>query len=148
MVHKTWKPTDEKELVETVKKEGFSPVVVQKLAKRFDRSPEAIVKKLQRLGLNVVGKISEMTTTIESVKDLPSLEEVLKVVAGALKKATEPGLGKTELQRLDTIANLYKAYVDGLERYVRYRDIEQRLLQLEEKYAKLAKEKAKGNASE
>ena len=148
MVHKTWKPTDEKELVETVKKEGFSPVVVQKLAKRFDRSPEAIVKKLQRLGLNVVGKISEMTTTIESVKDLPSLEEVLKVVAGALKKATEPGLGKTELQRLDTIANLYKAYVDGLERYVRYRDMEQRLLQLEEKYAKMAKEKAKGNASE
>jgi len=147
MVHKTWKPEEEKELIEEFKRAGGSPTVIPKLAKRFNRSPEAIIKKLGRLGLNVVGAKIELTTTIEKVKNLPSLEEVLKLVAGALQKATEPGLGKTELQRLSTIADLYKAYVDGLERYVQYRKIEERLVELEKKYGELAKEKTKNHAS-
>jgi len=55
------------------------------------------------------------------------------------QKACEPGLGKTELQRLDVIANLYKAYADGLERYVGYRKIEEKLVEMEKKYAELAR---------
>lgn len=147
MVHKTWKPNEEKELIAEFKQAGGSPTVIPRLAKRFDRSPEAIGKKLRRLGLNVVGAKIEVTTTIERAKDLPSLEDVLKLVAGALNKATEPGLGKTELQRLSTIADLYKAYVDGLERYVQYRKIEERLVELEKKYGDLASEKTKDHAS-
>ena len=150
MVHRRWKRADEKELIEEWKKAGGNRAAIPKLAKRFERSPEAIVQKLRRLGiygLNVVGAKSEITTTFEHVKELPSLEEVLKIVAGALQKATEPGLGKTELQRLDTIATLYKAYVDGLERFVRYRDVEAKLVELEKKYAELAKEKTKDHAS-
>jgi len=147
MVHKTWKAVEEKTLIDEFKKAGGSPIVISKLAKRFNRSPEAVAKKLGRLGLNVVGAKIEVTTTIEKVKNLPSLEEVLKLVAGALQKATEPGLGKTELQRLSTIADLYKAYVDGLERYVQYRKIEERLVELEKKYGDLAKEKTKDHAS-
>jgi len=38
----------------------------------------------QRLGLNVVGAKLEITTTFESIKESPSLEEVLKLVAVAL----------------------------------------------------------------
>jgi hypothetical protein len=147
MPYKRWKRAEEKQLIEEFKRAGCSREAIPKLAKRFNRSEEAILKKLQRLGLNVVGAKFEMTTTIEQVKDLPSLQEVLKIVAGALKKATEPGLGKTELQRLDTIATLYKAYVDGLERFVRYREIEAKLEELEEKYRELAEEKAKSDAS-
>jgi len=147
MVHKTWKTAEEKELIDEFRKARGSPAVIPRLAKRFDRSPEAIAKKLGRLGLNVVGAKIEVTTTIEKVKELPSLQEVLKLVAGALNKATEPGLGKTELQRLSTIADLYKAYVDGLERYVQYRKIEERLQELEKKYGDLAKEKTKNHAS-
>lgn len=147
MVHRTWKTEEERQLIQEFKKAGGSPTVISQLAKRFQRSPEAVAKKLGRLGLNVVGAKIEVTTTIEKVRDLPSLEEVLKLVAGALQKATEPGLGKTELQRLSTIADLYKAYVDGLERYVQYRKIEERLMELEKKYGDLAKEKTKSHAS-
>jgi len=147
MVHRTWKSEEEKELIEHFKRCGAQPSAIPQLAKRFDRSPEAIIKKLGRLGLNVVGAKIELTTTIEKVKDLPSLEDVLKLVAGALQKATEPGLGKTELQRLSTIADLYKAYVDGLERYVQYRKIEEKLVELEKKYGELAREKTKDHAS-
>jgi hypothetical protein len=150
MPYKRWKRSEEKALIEEWKKAGAHPEAIPQLAKRFDRSPDAIAQKLRRLGvfgLNVVGAKSEITTTFEHVKELPSLEGVLKIVAGALKKATEPGLGRTELQRLDTIATLYKAYVDGLERFVRYQAIEAKLSELEEKYNELAKEKTKGNAS-
>jgi hypothetical protein len=151
MVRRTWKPEEEKQLIDEFKKSGYSPETIQKLAKRFNRSPDSIWQKLRRLGilgLNVGGAKIEVSSTFEKAKDLPSLEEVLKIVAGALQKATEPGLGKTELQRLATIADLYKAYVDGLERYVRYRDIEEKLVELEKKYAQLAKEKTKNNATE
>ena len=150
MVHKTWKQTEEKELIEAFKKAGCRSEAIPQLAKRFNRSPDAIKQKLHRLGLlglNVVGTKFSVTTTFETPKTLPSLEEVLKVVAGALQKVQEPGLGKTELQRLGTIADLYKAYVDGLERYVRYRDIEEKLVELEKKYGELAKEKTKDHAS-
>lgn len=67
------------------------------------------------------------------------------LLAGALKKAAEPGLGRTELHRLETIATLYKTYESGLEKYVNYRQIEAKLLELEKKYAEFA-EKTKGNA--
>ena len=150
MVHKTWKQADEKKLVEEFKRLGCTQSAIPQLAKRFDRSPEAIAQKLRRLGvygLNVVGGKIQVTTTFEKVKDLPSLEEVLKILAAALHKATEPGLGKTELQRLDTIATLFSKYVDGLERFVQYRKIEERLLELEKKYGDLAKEKSKDHAS-
>ena len=150
MVHKTWKPAEEKQLIEEFKRAGGSPTVIPRLAKRFERSPEAITQKLRRLGiygLNVVGSRAEITTTFEEVKDLPSPEEVLKIVAAALKKATEPGLGKTELQRLGTIVALSKEYREGIREFVNYQAIETKLVELETKYAELAREKTKDHAS-
>lgn len=147
MARKTWKHEEEKELVKAFKQSGGSPVIIPTLAKRFDRSPEAIVKKLGRLGLNVVGAKIEVTTTIETSKVLPSLEEILQIIAGAIQKAREPGLGKTELQRLDVIVSLSKEYREGLKEFVRYSDIEAKLMELTEKYERLAKEKAKDHAS-
>ncbi len=147
MVHKSWKPEDERILVEEFKKSLGSPSVIPQLAKRFDRSPDAIVRKMSRLGLNVAASKFETTATFEPVKDLPSLEEVLKIVAGALNKAEEPGLGKTELQRLSVIVDLSKEYREGLKEFVNYKMIEARLVELEKKYADLAREKTKNPES-
>jgi hypothetical protein len=147
MAHKTWKPQEEKELVSAFKQSGGSPTVIPQLAKRFDRSPDAIARKLGRLGLNVAAAKIELTATFDAVKDLPSPEQVLKIVAGALQKATEPGLGKTELQRLSTIVDLSKEYREGLKEYVNYKAIEAKLAELDMKYAELAKEKTKDPAS-
>jgi len=144
-MHKTWKPAEEKALIEEFKKAGCNSSAIPALAKRFNRSKDSVWKKLERLGLNVGGAKIQVSSSFERVKNLPSLEEVLKIVAGALEKATEPGLGKVELQRLDTIATLYKAYEAGLEKYVKFAEIEQRLMELETKYAKLAKERTTGN---
>jgi hypothetical protein len=150
VVHRTWKPAEEKALIEQFKQSVSDPTVVPQLAKRFNRSPEAIQQKLRRLGvygLNVVGSRAAVTTTFEATKDLLSPEEVLKTVAAALKKATEPGLGKTELQRLGTIVALSKEYREGLREFVNYQQIDAKLVELEKKYGELAKEKSKDPAS-
>jgi transposase-like protein len=139
MPNRKWSAQEEQELVEAYK-QGAS---VEALAQKYRRSPEAIKMKLKRLGLDVVAAKLDITGQLNIPNELPSLEEVLKIVAAAIMKACEPGLGKTELQRLDVIATLYKAYAAGLEQYVGYKKIEAKLLELEKKYAILA-EKAKG----
>ncbi|MGB9960295.1 MAG: hypothetical protein ACPLKQ_07240 [Candidatus Bathyarchaeales archaeon] len=65
MVHKKWKPEEERRLIEEFRKAGCSHDAITRLAKEFNRSPDAIRKKLQRLGLNVVGAKLELTTTFE-----------------------------------------------------------------------------------
>ena len=130
-----WTRQQEKELLQLFE-EGYS---IEALAERFGKSPAAVKKKLQRLGVDIVAAKIQITGPLEIPKELPSLEEVLKIVAAAIQKACEPGLGRTELQRLAVIADLYKAYADGLERYVGYRKIEEKLLEMDKKYAELAR---------
>jgi transposase-like protein len=143
MPNRKWSAQEEQELLEAYK-QGAS---VEALAQKYKRSPEAIKMKLKRLGLDVVAAKLDITGQLNIPNELPSLEEVLKIVAAAIMKACEPGLGKTELQRLDVIATLYKAYAAGLEQYVGYKKIEAKLLELEKKYAVLA-EKAKGSQAQ
>jgi hypothetical protein len=147
-MRRAWKPSEERQLIEQFKKGGCRKDDIARLARIFNRSPEAVLKKLQRLGLNVVAGKFDVTATFERPSALPSLEEALKIVAGALEKATEPGLAKTELQRLEVIAALYRAYESGLEKYVNYRAIEQKLIELEEKYAQLTSSSKKAEGHE
>ena len=135
MPNRKWRAEEEQELIR-LWRQGTS---VEALAEKYKRTPDAIKMKLKRLGVDIVAAKAQITGPLEIPKELPSLEEVLLLLAAALKKAAEPGLGKTELQRLAVIADLYKAYADGLERYVGYRKIEQKLSEMEKKYAELAR---------
>lgn len=132
-----WTTKEEKTLVDLFTKQHLS---IKALAAKFNRRPKTIENKLRRLGLNVAAAKIEISGELEMPKDLPSLEQVLKIVAAAMDKACQGGLGKVELKRLDTIATLYKAYAAGLEQYVGYRKIEAKLEELEKKYSELAKE--------
>lgn len=129
-----WTKEEVKELVQLVRARSS----VEELAERFNRSPKAIRSKIKRVGLDLAASKMKVTGSLEVPKKLPSLEDVLKIVAGALDKACQGGLGKTELNRLQTIATLYRAYAEGLEQYVGYRKIEEKLLELEKKYEELA----------
>ena len=135
MPNRKWRAEEEQELIR-LWRQGTS---VEALAEKYKRTPDAIKMKLKRLGVDIVAAKAQITGPLEIPKELPSLEEVLLLLAAALKKAAEPGLGKTELQRLAVIADLYKAYADGLERYVGYRKIEEKLLEMDKKYAELAR---------
>ncbi|MEM0313700.1 MAG: hypothetical protein QW056_02285 [Candidatus Bathyarchaeia archaeon] len=129
-----WSAEEEQELIELYR-QGMS---IEALAAKYSRSEDAVRMKLKRLGIAKAEEV-QVTGILEVPEELPSLEEVLKIVAAALQKACQPGLSRTELQRLAVISGLYKSYADGLERYVNYSKIEKKLLEMEAKYAELFK---------
>ena len=103
-------------------------------------------QKIRRLGLEVVEQsrsVCSTTSKLSLPKELPSIEEALKLLAGALKRASQAGLDKVEVQRLQVIATLARTYKEALADYINYREIERRLIDLEAKYARLCEEKTK-----
>ena len=116
------------------------------IAARLDRQPGAILIKCQRLGLTVNGNSSLDALPIP--EELPSVEEALKKLAGALEAASTPGLSKAEVQRLQVIAKLAKTYKEILADYLDYREIEAKLNDMEAKYAALLQQKGSDPASQ
>lgn len=143
MKGKPWTKDQEKELRELVE----SKISLDVIAGKMKKSRDAVIKKCQRLGLEVVGARGYRTTTSISLpKELPSVEETLKMLAGALKMACERGLTKVEVQRLQVVATIARTYKEILADYIDYRGVEAHLLELDRKYEELAKT-AKNNAA-
>jgi hypothetical protein len=117
---------------------------LDKIAAQLGRRREAIAMKCRRLGIEVVVATSKEkgpTTTLLTLplsQELPSQEEALKMLAGAFKVATKPGLTKVEVHRLKVVSTIARAYDLLLANYVRYRQIEVKLMELEQKYEQLA----------
>ena len=143
---KPWSVEEEEKLRSLVESRASIDVI----AAQLERKPSAIYVKSKRLG---IANISVTNFSVPLPRDLPSVEETLKKVAGALDLACTPGLTKTEVQRLQVIANLAKTYKEGIADYLNYRQVETKLIELEAKYAALiketgSKEAAKGDATE
>jgi len=135
---KPWTAEEEKQLKELLDAEHPLSVV----AERLHRKPTAVSMKIKRLGLEVVVTESRRSTTTTEVKlpeELPSVEEALRMLAGALKRSCQPGLDKVEIQRLQVVATLARTYKDILADYLDYRRVEAELLELRQKYEELAK---------
>ncbi len=117
------------------------------IAAKLGKTPQAVVAKARRLNIEVeAAEHYQLTSTsIQPPSELPTPEEALKILAGALKAATQPGLTKVEVQRLQVLSRIARAYDYLLANYVQYRQIETKLVQLERKYALLTQRK-KNNA--
>lgn len=139
MKGKPWTQEQVQVLQELLKQGASLDVVAAKLGKPV----EAVRMKIRRLGLEVVDpKGYRTTTSLELPKELPSVEEALKILAAALKGATQPGLDKVEVQRLQVVATLAKTYKDLLADYINYREIERQMIELRAKYEWLVRKKA------
>jgi len=141
-----WSRDEEKKLMKLWNKGEHDARI---LAAQLNRKPEAIRKKLQRLGL-VVGhkeKSAGTTTTKEEqtqIKldvpdELPSVEQALKLLAGALDALSQPGLSRVDIQRLAKVVNAVGAYQKLFADYVHYREIEIELVDLRKKYEQSGK---------
>ncbi len=134
---KQWTPQQETDLKQLVE----ANTSLDEIATKLQKTPAAIIVKSQRLGIKPQTK-GYVETSIPIPKQLPSVEETLKLLAGALKTAAKPGLNKVEVQRLQAIATIAKTYKELLADYINYRKIETNLKEMEEQNAKLLKEKA------
>ena len=139
---KPWTAEEEKQLKELLDAETPIEVIAAKIGRKID----AVRMKISRLGLEeVVVHKGYRTTTLKLRRELPSIEEALKILAAALEASAEPGLDKVEVQRLQVVATLARTYKDLLGDYVNYRQIEAKLTEMEEKYERLVSQ-AKGDA--
>jgi len=142
-----WSGDEERQLTKLWKEGVTDPEI---LAIKLKRKPEAIRKKLQRLGL-VVGRDKTVETTTNGVritdereeldipKDLMTVEEALQMQMGALNALRQPNLPRVEIMRLRAIIEGVKIYKGLFADYLDYRGIEKELVDLHMKFAELRK---------
>ncbi|MCW4018894.1 MAG: hypothetical protein NWF00_09500 [Candidatus Bathyarchaeota archaeon] len=130
----TQEETELKTLIETNTK-------LEEIAAKLGKTPGAIIIKCKRLGIKLQTK-GYTNSSITLPRELPSVEETLKMLAGALKTAVQPGLNRTEVQRLQVVATLAKSYKEVLADYIGYREIEAKLAEMEEQNARLLRERS------
>ena len=120
---------------------------LQAIAMALGKSENSIYNKIKRLGLEEgIRGLSPSSSEITLPAELPTSEQALQMLAAALRAATEPGLDKVEVLRLQVVATLARAYDHLLANYIHYREIETKLIELDHKYGQLA-QKIQNNAS-
>ncbi len=89
MKGKPWTADEERLLQELVEWRAS----VEVMAARLGKTKEAVAKKCGRLGLVVVGlePLGTTTSLVPLPAELPSVEEALRMLAGALRASVEPG---------------------------------------------------------
>ncbi|MGE5532786.1 MAG: GcrA family cell cycle regulator [Bacillota bacterium] len=139
---KPWTREEEKQLRD-LREKGCK---VSEIATAMGKSEEAVMKKLQRIGLKVVQQSATnwtTTTTPDSEiilpKELYSIEEALGILAGAMKALQASGLPKTEVLRLRSLIQAASLYQVKFAEYIDYRGTEKRLVELNRKYEELVR---------
>jgi hypothetical protein len=132
---KPWTVEEETQLKALV--EAKTPIAI--VAEKLKRKPDAILVKCKRLGLT--NYRNALNAEVPLPKELPSIEETLKKLAGAMEAASTPGISKTEIQRLKLVATLARNYKELLADYINYREIETKLNAMEERYDQLLQQK-------
>ncbi len=116
------------------------------IAAKLGKSTGAIYIKCQRLDLALKSR-DRLDPSIPLPRELVSIEQDLRMLAGALKTAAKPGLSKSEIQRLQAFANIARTYKEIFEDYIDYRKIELKLREMEEQNERLLGEKTKDDAT-
>jgi len=137
-----WTTQEETQLKALV--DAKTPLAV--IAAKLGRQTAAVHVKCQRLGLAIATSSQVTAAALPLPEELPSVEETLKKLAGALEAASAPGLSKVEVQRLQVVATLAKTYKEILVDYIGYREIETKLKDIEAKYAQLLESKTQNDA--
>ena len=140
-----WPVEEEKQLRDSFNS-GTKDVKVLALGFNGKYSENAVYQKLLDLGLlqkeEERGQGSHSSSTNATIKlpdELPSIEETLKTLAGALEALKSPVLEKLDVLRFRTIILGAKIYKELLADYIDYRALEAELVELRAKYEELAK---------
>lgn len=139
---KQWTAEEERQLRDLVAAKKSIGVIAEALGK----SNESVRLKMMRLGLVVDEQANfqcSTSTKLELPEVLPSIETTLKKLVAAMNALETPGLSKTEISRLRSIIQAASVYQVKIAEYMDYRGIEAKLIDLDEKYARLVREKGK-----
>jgi len=149
---KPWSVEEERRLRQLAE-QGWNAFAI---GAEMGKNANAVYEKAKRLGLNVsVSRKSEKITSsdlsagsgsgsgsgfvLSGSRGLPSVEEALKVLVVAVGQLRVSGLGQAEVSRLRSVISGVKVYKELLADFLNYKGLEQRLIELEAKYAGLVK---------
>ena len=138
---KPWTKEQEKQLGELAT-EGKSAT---KIAGLMEKSYASVASKMSRLNLKVDDNSDSannllLSSPLKLPDQIPSVETVLKMAVAALMELDTPGLAKDEVYRLRSIVHSAGVVQVRIANFVNYRQIEEKLIELDEKYEKLAQE--------
>ena len=138
---KPWTLEQEKQLKELAAKGKTAA----KIAKLMSKSYASVASKMSRLNLKVDNNSDSannllLSSPLKLPDYIPSVETVLKMAVAALMQLDTPGLGKDEVCRLRAIVQSAGVCQVKIADYVNYRRIEEKLIELDEKYEKLVRE--------
>ena len=68
-------------------------------------------------------------------EQLPSVEEELKILAGAVEALRQPGLSRADVSRLHNIIEGVKVYQELFVKYVHYKELEMEVVELRRQFA-------------
>lgn len=129
MKGKPWSVEDEKKLSEMLQA-GKS---IRVIAKALGKTQNAIRQKMIKLELKEEKKSHSKVFSSSDFSvpaDLPSVEDQLKVLAGALDALKTAGLDQAEVLRLRSIIQGVKVYKELFADYVNYRVLEEKVEKL------------------
>lgn len=138
MKGKPWTKDQEQRPIQFVRKGKTVDVIT----KTLDNTEETVYMKLKRLGLVVVVARKNTPTTTTSAnlpEELPTIEEVMKILTGVLEALKQLGIDQTEVIRLRSLIQAVKIYKELFADYVHCRDIEAELVKLRRAYEGLVK---------
>jgi hypothetical protein len=144
---KPWDINEERQLRQLVE-EGKS---VDEICKLMVKTRDAVLSKVYNLGLKIQQKEKEedkrpraprlLSSSFQKPAELPSVEEALKTLTAALKALEQSGLDQAEVLRLRSIISGVKIYKEIFADYFNYCELEERLVELERKYAESTRNK-------
>ena len=140
---KPWDINEERKLRQLVE-EGKD---VDEICRVMVKTRDAVLSKMYGLGLKQLKEEDNssvqrhLSSSFQLPEELPSVEEALKTLSAALKALETPGLDQAEVLRLRSIISGVKVYKEIFADYLDYRGLEERLVDLEGKYASLTKTK-------
>ena len=141
-----WSVEEERQLVDMVE----TGMPLKDICEVFHRSPEAVKLKIRRLGLKSVAHASEgsklLSTTTTGLpeikpKQLLTMEEMLKLLMGAVELLRQPGISGLELKRCRTIVSMARSYLSMLQIYEHVVDLEQRIVDNEARLIEIYKDR-------
>ena len=115
---------------------------VEEISKIMVKTLDSIKQKMFDLKLKekrVGGGTVVFSSSLKLPEELPSVEESLKKLSAALTALETPGLDQSEVLRLRGIISGVKIYKEIFADYLNYCELERRLAELEDKYAKRPK---------
>ena len=141
MKGKPWDLDEERQLRELFE-QGYS---VDQIAKIMVKTRDAVLSKMYNLGLKREEEDKARSRVLSSSFKLPaelmSVEDALKKLAAALSGLEEAGIDQNEVLRLRSTISGIKIYKEIFADYFNYCELEERLVELERKYAERAKSK-------